>query len=101
MLYFLFAEQPLTALIAVNIQSPCYVTNAEYYVTEFFIKGLQKHQGFIITTTVKPFYGINTKGSGLNRLINLLCVLCELCGKSFLQMVCCIVLKCYEYIIYY
>ena len=70
MLYFLFAERPLTALIAVNIQSPCYVTNAEYYVTEFFIKGLQKHQGFIITTTVKPFYGTTTRGSGLNRLIN-------------------------------
>ena len=69
MLYFLFAERPLTALIAVNIQSPCYVTNAEYYVTEFFIKGLQKHQGFIITTTVKPFYGTTTRGSGLNRLI--------------------------------
>jgi hypothetical protein len=55
MLFFLFAEQPLSALIAVNIKSPCYVTNAEYYVTEFSIKKLQKHQGFIITTTVKPF----------------------------------------------
>jgi hypothetical protein len=24
----------------------------------------------IITTTVKPFYGTTTRGSGLNRLIN-------------------------------
>ncbi len=52
-----------------NIQSPCYVTNDEYYVTEFSIKKLQKHQGFIITTTVKPFYGTTTRGSGLSRLI--------------------------------
>ena len=35
----------------------------------FSIKNLQKHQGFIITTTVKPFYGTTTRGSGLNRLI--------------------------------
>jgi len=78
MLYFLFAERLLTALIAVNIQSPCYVTNAEYYVAEFFIKGLQKHQGFIITTTVKPFYGTTTRGSGLNRLIKII-----ICTKMF------------------
>jgi hypothetical protein len=70
MLYFLFAERPLTALIAVNIQAPCYVISAEYYATEFSIKKLQKHYGFIITTTVKPFYGTTTRGSGLNRLIN-------------------------------
>ena len=25
---------------------------------------------FIITLTVEPFYGTNTKGSGLNKLIN-------------------------------
>jgi len=42
MLYFLFAERPLTALIAVNIQLPCYVTNAEYYVTDIFHQGITK-----------------------------------------------------------